>query len=54
MNFDDEEATGILEVSADSKEMTDDAWYSLDGVRLSGKPTQRGMYINNGNKVVIK
>ena len=27
---------------------------SLDGVRLSGKPTQRGIYINNGNKVVIK
>ena len=54
LNFGDEEATGILEVSADSKEMTDDAWYSLDGVRLSGKPTQRGIYINNGNKVVIK
>ena len=54
LNFDDEEATGILEVSADSKEMTDDAWYSLDGVRLSGKPTQRGIYINNGNKVVIQ
>ena len=54
LNFDDEEATGILEISADSKEMTDDAWYSLDGVRLSGKPTQRGIYINNGNKVVIQ
>ena len=54
LNFGGEEVTGILEVSADSKEMTDDAWYSLDGVRLSGKPTQRGMYINKGNKVIIK
>jgi len=54
LNFGGEEVTGILEVSADSKEMTDDAWYSLDGVRLSGKPTQRGIYINNGNKVVIQ
>ena len=54
LDFGDEEATGILEVSADSIEMTDDAWYSLDGVRLSGKPAQRGIYINNGNKVVIK
>ena len=54
LNFDDEEATGILEISADSKEKKDDAWYSLAGVRLSGKPTQRGIYINNGNKVVIK
>ena len=54
LDFGDEEATGILEVSAYSIEMTDDAWYSLDGVRLSGKPAQRGIYINNGNKVVIK
>ena len=54
LDFGDEEATGILEVSADSKEKKDDAWYSLAGVRLSGKPTQRGIYINNGNKVVIK
>ena len=54
LNFDDEEATGILEISADSKEKKDDAWYSLAGVRLSGKPTQRGIYINKGNKVIIK
>ena len=54
LNFDDEEATGILEISTDSKEKKDDAWYSLAGVRLSGKPTQRGIYINNGNKVVIQ
>jgi len=26
-----------------------DAWYTLDG-----QPTQRGIYINNGKKVVIK
>ena len=54
LDFGDEEATGILEISADSKEKKDDAWYSLAGVRLSGKPTQRGIYINNGNKVIIK
>ena len=54
LDFGDEEATGILEISADSKEKKDDAWYSLAGVRLSGKPTQRGIYINNGNKVVIQ
>ena len=29
-------------------------WYSLDGRRLSGRPLQRGIYINNGKKVVIK
>ncbi len=30
------------------------AWYSLDGRMLNGKPTQRGVYIVNGKKVVIK
>jgi hypothetical protein len=26
----------------------------LDGVRLSGKPTQPGMYINKGKKIIVK
>ena len=30
------------------------AWYTLSGVRLNAKPTQKGIYIVNGNKVVIK
>ena len=30
------------------------AWYSLDGRKLDGKPTKKGLYINNGCKVVIK
>ena len=29
-------------------------WYSLDGRKLSGKPTKKGLYINSGKKVVIK
>ena len=32
----------------------DDAWFSLDGHRLSGKPSKKGLYIWNGKKVVIK
>ena len=45
------QATGIstLQQSGDT-----DAWYSLDGRRLSGKPAKKGMYINNGKKVIIK
>ena len=31
-----------------------DAWYTLEGVRLNGKPSARGMYIHGGRKVVIK
>ena len=30
------------------------AWYSLDGRRLNGKALQRGIYINNDKKVIIK
>ena len=29
-------------------------YYSLDGRKLSDKPTRKGVYINNGQKVVIK
>jgi hypothetical protein len=29
-------------------------WYTLDGRKLHGKPSVRGLYINNGKKVVIK
>ncbi len=29
-------------------------WFTLDGRRLSSKPTAKGIYINNGHKVVIK
>lgn len=29
-------------------------WFTLDGRRLNGKPTSRGIYIVNGHKVVLK
>ena len=29
-------------------------WYNIDGRRLNGKPTQKGLYINDGKKVVIR
>ena len=50
------ETTGIGEIDTKTGEMTFDseAWYTLDGVRLSGKPTKKGLYINNGKKIVIK
>ena len=50
------EITGIGEMDTTTGEMTFDseAWYTLDGVRLSGKPSTKGIYINNGKKIVIK
>ena len=45
-------ATGINSVSSDSNEQND--WFSLDGTRLNGKPSQPGIYVNGKKKVVIK
>lgn len=39
-------------VIADKK--ADNVWYNLLGVRLNGQPTQAGIYINNGKKVIVK
>ena len=41
------EATAVAEDEAGE-------WYSLDGRRLSGKPARKGIYVKNGQKVVIK
>ena len=50
-----DEATGIIEMNVDAEANFQlSAWYTLDGRRLSGKPMQSGLYINNGKKVVIK
>ena len=55
LNFDSEEETGIILTSGPSpKGDGSDYWYTIDGCKLSGKPTQRGMYINNGKKILVK
>ena len=56
---DEEEATGIVEVEANTSLSTlhsslKDAWHTLDGRRLQGKPTQGGIYIKNGKKITVK
>ena len=56
IDFGDDEATGIISIENGKLKIENDAdaWYSLDGRKLDGKPTQRGIYINNGKKVAIK
>ena len=51
LNFDDE-STSISLISNPGEES--DSWYTIDGRRLNGKPTKKGIYIVNGKKVVIK
>jgi hypothetical protein len=41
--------------TTDFTDFTDSgAWYTLDGRKLNCKPTKAGLYIHNGNKVIIK
>ena len=44
----------IGEIDMETGEFDFSGWYTLDGVRLDGKPSTKGIYINNGKKVVIK
>ena len=46
-----EDASGVNSVTMN---YTPDAWYSVDGIRLNEKPTKPGIYITNGQKVIIK
>ena len=46
------EVTGIGVI--DKGQLTNDIWYDLNGRKLQGRPTKKGVYINNGRKVVIK
>ena len=45
-----EDPTGINEINADEK---DDAIFNINGVQIV-KPQQKGIYIQNGKKIVIK
>ena len=47
-------AIGTLDTKTGEVTFDSEAWYTLDGVRLSGKPSTKGIYINNGKKIVIK
>ena len=46
--------TNIGAINTQTGEISFDGWYTIDGRKLDGKPTKKGLYINNGRKVVIK
>lgn len=56
LNFDDD-ATGIKSIY-DSQiydlRFGAGAWYDLSGRKLNGAPTTKGVYINNGKKLIIR
>ena len=48
-----EKPTGIITV-ADVPSPKSDKWYDLSGRTLNGRPTQKGLYLHHGRRVVIK
>ena len=52
--FDDDSTTGIKAVNREERIVnSDDAWFDLQGRKIQ-EPTQRGLYIHNGKKIVVK
>lgn len=46
--------TGITTLNIDRRSSDDDGWYTIDGRKLDGQPTRKGLYIHGGHTVVIK
>lgn len=45
---------GISSDNADKVKAFGEGWYNLNGVKLQGAPTEKGIYIKDGKKVVLK
>ncbi len=54
MNFGDGETTGIQPIRMENGTTPVEGTYDLSGRRIQGQPTQKGIYIQNGKKVVVK
>ena len=56
IDFIDDIPTGIEDITHETINIKylDGGWYSLDGRKLSGKPTVGGMYIHNGKIHVVR
>lgn len=46
--------TGINAPNSILNNLETGAWYTLDGCKLHGIPSKKGIYINNGKKIIIK
>lgn len=47
-------AIGTIDTKTGEVSFDSDAWFTLDGRRLNGKPIQKGVYIKNGKKILVK
>ena len=54
LNFGDGETTSVIQIENGKLkvENLNSGWYTLGGMQLQGEPTEKGVYIYNGKKVV--
>ena len=50
----EENTTAINEHESHKSHELSGAWYTLDGRKLQGKPSAKGIYVRNGRKFIIK
>jgi len=50
----DSELLGINGIRTDEESETEGRWYRLDGQQMMGRPTAPGLYLLNGQKIVIR
>jgi hypothetical protein len=48
------EVTAISTISAEVSTNAADGWYTVNGMKLNNMPTEKGVYILNGKKIVVK
>ena len=54
LDFGDGETTGIIELRSEKAGANGEGFYDLMGRSIQGQPTQKGVYIKNGKKVIVK
>ena len=54
VDFGGGETTEIGTINNNRETIANNQWYTLDGRKLTGKPTTKGVYIHNGRKEVVR
>jgi len=48
------ETTAIETINIEQQNQDAEGWYNLSGMKLNGAPSQKGVFIKNGKKVIVK
>ena len=51
---DEDDTTSLREMRNQESGARDDEWYTVDGRKLSKRPTAKGVYIHNGKKTIVR